>query len=737
MILSPLEEASGLQIGVVETVSADEIEIALDIEAPESLATSVGTPRPFPRINDYLLLPLDADLLVGQIGRMTVKRSAFPKRRGMRDFGLVDLPFPLRRISLNPLGTLEHRNAADTYRFKRGTNALPPVGTPVVLPTALQLRSIVGSEEKSSVRIGSSPFAGDADVFVDPDRLFGRHLAVLGNTGSGKSCTVAGLIRWSLERAQSQRRRARRTDSDVGEGSTLNPNARVIVLDPNGEYSRAFSDSSGPLRARVFSVRPTEATARLRIPLWLWTSAEWSSFTYASPRTQQPLLRRALREVKSGRQPHAHRTSQERQLALRRYLSSRLLSIREDLNRGGIQDDASAFGFRLKATLDDLEGRTSEFPQPELAQNLAAALTSALDERHHSFVKNRETIEYYRAFTEREVSEIVSALEACLESLGGLVLYEGPGEDVPLQFKGTDLADHLDMLALESNVNQYVEYLTARIRSLLAEPLTRKTIDEATELDLADWLSSYIGDEGAGAGCVTVVDLSFVPASLVHLTTAVLARVVFEALQIHLELKESVLPTVLVIDEAHTFVRRYREDPERTEAAVLCCQSFERIAREGRKFGLGLVLASQRPSELSPTVLSQCNSFLLHRISNDRDQERVHRLVPDSLRGLLRELPSLPSQVAILLGWASELPLLVRIRDLPRAQRPKSDDPDFWRVWTGQEERPVDWNAVAEHWQSGNAGEPLGDDSGSNGCSGLEREADSAPDPSDDDDFPF
>jgi uncharacterized protein len=132
---------------------------------------------------------------------------------------------------------------------------------------------------------------------------------------------------------------------------------------------------------------------------------------------------------------------------------------------------------------------------------------------------------------------------------------------------------------------------------------------------------------------------------------------------------------------------------------------FERIAREGRKFGLGLVISSQRPSELSPTVLSQCNSFLLHRISNDRDQELVHRLVPDNLRGLLRELPSLPSRNAILLGWASELPVLVKMNELPKLHRPHSDDPEFWSVWTKKATdgsdvvRPADWKPVADDWQ--------------------------------------
>jgi DNA helicase HerA-like ATPase len=161
------------------------------------------------------------------------------------------------------------------------------------------------------------------------------------------------------------------------------------------------------------------------------------------------------------------------------------------------------------------------------------------------------------------------------------------------------------------------------------------------------------------------------------------------------------------MEEAHNFIKRYKDDNEPWDASAVCCQVFERIAREGRKFGLGLVLSSQRPSELSPTVLSQCNTFLLHRITNDRDQELVHRLVPDNLRGLLRELPSLPSQHAILLGWASELPVLVKMHYLPESQRPRSEDPDFWDVWTGMNEkgdtvtRKTDWKTLAEDWQQG------------------------------------
>jgi hypothetical protein len=154
------------------------------------------------------------------------------------------------------------------------------------------------------------------------------------------------------------------------------------------------------------------------------------------------------------------------------------------------------------------------------------------------------------------------------------------------------------------------------------------------------------------------------------------------------------------MEEAHYFVKRYNDDAENNGPTTQCCKVFEKIAREGRKFGLGLVLSSQRPSELSPTVLSQCNSFLLHRISNDRDQELVQRLLPDNMRGILREMPSLPSQYAVLLGWASELPVMVKMRTLPEAQRPQSDDPDYWDVWTGAKERKIDWKSIADEWQN-------------------------------------
>ena len=684
MSLSPLAYADSLRIGTIDFVSPDEIKVLLDIEAPDGVALNTGTPRPFPRINGYVLIPSDEGYLVAQVEWITIERSQYPKRKGMQDFGLIDLPYPLRKMSLNPLGCLFYGDRSsdgkESYRFQRGVEGYPTVGAPVLLPTQTQLRAIVESGDNRSVLIGNSPLAANAKVMIDPDRVFGRHLAILGNTGSGKSCSVAGLIRWSLEAAKQER--------------CSTPNARFIVLDPNGEYANTFCDMS---EVRVYAVEPIQNIKQLQVPLWFWNSAEWSSFTQASSKTQRPLLKQALRDVRAGR-TISHDSSENKMLSLRRYLSSRLISFRRDLRSGEIQTDGSKFGFRLKAIAADLQEKSSIYKENKLDMALEA-INSALTATHNSFVKDGKTIEYYRAFTEDQVNRIITALEDSLTTVGGILPQNGSDEDIPLMFEGVQLPDHLEILAEQENVSQFVDFLVSRIRTLISDVRVKSVISD-TSMGLDDWLNAYIGGNQAENGSVTVIDLSLVPAEVIHLVTAVISRMTLEALQRYRKLNQGkTLPTVLVMEEAHTFIKRYKDDAENQGPATICCQVFEKIAREGRKFGLGLVLSSQRPSELSPTVLSQCNSFLLHRISNDRDQELVHKLVPDNLHGLLRDLPSLPSRHAILLGWASELPVLVKMKDLPENHRPKSDDPDFWAVWSGQVERKVNWKTIADDWQ--------------------------------------
>ena len=689
MTQSPFHHAESLRIGTVDFVSPDEIKVVLDIEAPESVALNAGGPRPFPRVNSYVLIPVDDGFVVGQIEWITVERSAFPKRRGVQDFGLVDLPYPLRKMRVNPLGTLRTTHGdgkrEEQYRFRRGADALPSIGTGVLLPTEKQLHSIVESGERRRVKIGTSPLAGNAEVCVDPDRLFGRHLAVLGNTGSGKSCTVAGLIRWSLE--QSQRH------------SGHSPNARFIILDPNGEYARAFKDPHSCVKARIFKVAPEVGESLLKVPLWFWNSAEWCCFTQATVKTQKPTLVQALRSVRDGRMEPAKSKSHE----IRRFLRTMLATIRTEKNAGtpwGSFPKPKSFFEKLEKWKAGLDPELPDLTGEEL--NQLTALVTTLDQ-----VCTPRKVQYPQwDFSRQEVERLITATSTAHHAFGGSESDIEPSDvDAPREFKGESLLRSVEVTAEMLNVAEYAETLLIRIRSLLANARMKSIIAESEDLSLEEWLTDYIGADGATNGCLSILDVSLVPTEVIHVITAVVARIVFEALQRYRKLNGVTLPTVLVMEEAHTFIKRYKEDVENQDAASVCCQVFERIAREGRKFGLGLVISSQRPSELSPTVLSQCNSFILHRINNDRDQELVHRLVPDNLKGLLRELPSLPSQNAILLGWASELPVLVRMNDLPKSQQPHSDDPEFWSVWTRKDadgnpvDRKTQWKPIADDWQ--------------------------------------
>ena len=691
---SPIEYAESLHIGIVEYVSPDEIKVILDIEAPESVALNAGLPRPFPRVNSYVLIPSDAGYLVGQVEWLTIERSAYPKRRGMKDFGLVDLPYPLRKMSLNPLGTLHKtiENGEDTFHFRRGADAFPSVGDSVLLPTQQQLRSIVESGENRRVKIGTSPLAGNAEVMIDPDRLFGRHLAVLGNTGSGKSCSVAGLIRWSLEAAQQNKQ-------------NNTPNARFIVLDPNGEYSRAFVRDNDSIRTRLFKVNPDKDGNQLQVPLWFWNSAEWISFMQASTRAQRPLLQKALR-LRRNKRPPGEAINTEYDIKV--YLQGAYSSLKQQVTENApflSTKDGRYWGF-LELLVSIHSSLGTLIIKSEKHTEKLTLLIKKIAELKDKKCKNERN--YNKPFSYGDVDEVIKIIKELLGDMEGDKLPSTlRGEDTPVAFSSQDLLVDLEFLATNSGNRQWFDSLLSRIQTVLTDTRMEPITGDTGDIHLDKWLTDYIGGNQAQNGSLTIIDLSLVPSEIIHIVTAVIARMIFEALQRyrHLNKEHKTLPTVLVMEEAHTFVKRYKVDAENQDAASVCCQVFERIAREGRKFGLGLVLSSQRPSELSPTVLSQCNTFLLHRISNDQDQDLVHRFVPDNLKGLLKELPSLPSQNAILLGWASELPVLIRMNDLPKAQQPQSDDPDFWDAWTGIDkkgktvERSVDWKLIADDWQ--------------------------------------
>lgn len=673
MSRSPIENHASLRIGVVEFVAPDEIKVQLDLDAPDGIAANAGIPREFPRINSYVLIPNEGGQIVCQVEWIAIERSSFPKRKGYQDYGLIDLPFPIRKMKLAPLGVLKI-GVNESFTFQRGVHSFPSIGSPVLIPTDLQLKSIVESGSNRRVYIGNSPLTADAEVKIDPDRLFGRHLAILGNTGSGKSCTVAGLIQWSLEA------------TELGD----NANARFIILDPNGEYAKAFGT-----KAKVLKVGNKDD--KLEVPLWMWNSEEWRSFTQAKAGAQFPLLKRALRAMRNEELDH----NQDNLVIAKRFTGTVLTSLRHEKSIGSPWSSFPKPMHFYQLAVKWMEGfehlvSLLEEDFPEL-NTLIACL--------NDFVNNPERTKQYANYNAslEEIDNLISLLSSAYEELGGSERELLPkNEDVPIPFKGDVFLSYLLAIAQESGNEQYLEFLIARIRTMLADSRMDSIIGDRIEIELDKWLEKYIGtDENTS---ITIIDLSLVPVEIIHVITSVITRVVFEALQRYRKLNGETLPSVLVMEEAHSFITKYNDNNEGSSSSI-CTKVFEKVAREGRKFGLGLVLSSQRPSELSPTVLSQCNSYILHRISNDRDQVLVGRLLPDNFRGLLKELPSLPSQKAILLGWVTELPILVKIRSLSPKQRPQSDDPDFWDVWTRKDKdgneinRSVNWKSISDDWQ--------------------------------------
>ena len=142
-------------------------------------------------------------------------------------------------------------------------------------------------------------------------------------------------------------------------------------------------------------------------------------------------------------------------------------------------------------------------------------------------------------------------------------------------------------------------------------------------------------------------------------------------------------PWVIVLEEAHNYVRPRRQIEDR--GLAISREAFERIAKEGRKFGLSLIVASQRPSEISPTVLSQCANFIMHRLQNPDDIEHFRSIVPSQSRRLLDQATVLGAGEAIVLGSAFHVPARVHV-NLPKA-RPSSRSSAPHRSWKGGDER--------------------------------------------------
>ena len=174
---------------------------------------------------------------------------------------------------------------------------------------------------------------------------------------------------------------------------------------------------------------------------------------------------------------------------------------------------------------------------------------------------------------------------------------------------------------------------------------------------------------------VNIIDVSQLSFEVLETVTALLGRIILEFVSYFVPADRGKYPIVIVLEEAQNYIAENKYSVAKTV--------FERIAREGRKYGISLIVSSQRPSELSKTVLSQCNSFIIHRLQNPEDQKYIRGLVSSANADILDQLPVIPQQHAIITGDCVRAPIQVRIDDV--YPTPNSHNPRYIENWLGNE----------------------------------------------------
>lgn len=235
-----------------------------------------------------------------------------------------------------------------------------------------------------------------------------------------------------------------------------------------------------------------------------------------------------------------------------------------------------------------------------------------------------------------------------------------------------------------------------KIAVLRRDPRIRFLMEEWTGSGpaISELMGQFVGQaigEDRDNKDIRIVDISGLPNEVAGPLAAMIARLLFQYKLYQTQDERAKDPLLLVCEEAHRYV------PDRGEAEYAAAQSaIRRIAREGRKYGVGLMLVSQRPADIESTVIAQCGTWLVLRLTNAADQQHVSRFLPDGLSGMIRVLPALAQQEAIFVGEAAALPARIRVRDLLPSQRPRSESVSFAAGWANERLSPTQIKLVTD-----------------------------------------
>ena len=531
-----------------------------------------------------------------------------------------------RYLKINLLGEISNSI------FNFGVTKMPPVFSEIKIISESDLRLMLdinenditddsGKTKLTVLPIGSSVMFPEYQVKVKLNEFFGFHFAVFGNTGSGKSNTIANII---------QRIFSKKDYSARG--------AKFIVFDSNGEYEAAFKSVNkinSQINARFLSTS-YDAENRLTIPVWALSVDDWAILLHASEKTQVPIISRALDMIKVFDSPADDDTAKKVRNHIVASVIKDVLSSSENpttqnakilmiLNKFHTEEIKleTVIPANREADVNNAGGRNATPVQLSIATALSLAYAKmyapvslmeycdgCILSNINDLIENKPTVPY--------------SLKRFTEAVEFAVLYEGS--------------------ISSSRIYEYTSTLVTRLKHL-SESEQGSFFDKTEFTTIEDYIKSIIGESQ-----LLNIDISSLDDTATEVVTKVFCKMLFDYMR---SLKpRNAMPVNLILEEAHRFVR------SDMDYGVLGYNIFERIAKEGRKFGLLMGISSQRPSELSKTVVSQCSNFIIHKIQNPDDIQYISRMVPYVNQGIVDRITYLRRGHALVFGTAINLPTL-------------------------------------------------------------------------------
>jgi len=451
----------------------------------------------------------------------------------------------------------------------------------------------------------------------------------------------------------------------------------------------------------------------MKVPYWFMNYDDLDYLFQPSPLTQAPVFKTSIglaKEGKSDELGNAMPKSYERFIA--KIIDSEDLFMQKKHKVGAawvinpqneiisLSNEISAEYDAIKQLVKQLGEAPDKVAEMNLQETLKVAFNEYLNSKEESKIKSSNSIDFPKYFNFNEL--ISKYIEDSIEQS------EGSSQKLRENISTLKLRLHSYLTderigsPLMLNQKEDIEEGLAKFLAFILGNFSK--IYNETDIDIFTKYYSQQCDiesiDKATKGKVnqiTIIDMSLLPFEVLETITGLVGRLILDFVS-RFDHNRGKLPIVMVLEEAQNYI----PEKDKGDRVSISKKMFERIAREGRKYGISLLVSSQRPSELSKTVLSQCNSFIIHRLQDPEDQKYVRQLVSAANEDILQQLPILPQQHAIIMGDAVRTPVQVKINNAD--PRPNSDNPEFINNWLKEynSEFP-NYHEITKIWKNRNS----------------------------------